>query len=457
MYDLVFLGGGPGGYEGAVAAAKKGLKTAVIEKDKIGGTCLHYGCIPTKTLLNTVKHIKMFKSSSRLGVKVNDFSIEMETVKKYRDSVVSKLTRGIELLFENNGVELIKGKGIITAPGRIQVEEYGTVEAKNIVIATGSVPAGLPFLKADSEFVINSRQALELHEIPVELLVIGAGAIGLEMAVIYSLLGSKVTVVEIMDQVVPGSDKEMAEMLKKELKKSRINIFTSTTVSDPKIDKKNRKISFKFFSDGKTDHRTFDKVLLSVGRIPNTKGIFSDSVNIELDKNAYIKTTNNLETSEKNIFACGDVTGQPLLAHKASHQAIAISQYIAEGKKVPEMVIPGAIFTFPEFASAGLTEEEAKTDLPGYRTGKFPYSAGSRSNAINEKNGLVKVITTEDGTLAGAHILGAEAGELMPLLTYGIQKKMKTTEFKELVFIHPTLSENIWEALGESAGFSIHI
>lgn len=457
MYDIIFLGGGPAGYEGAIAASKKGLKCAVIEKNKLGGTCLQQGCIPTKTVLNSVKLVKKFKTSSRLGIKVNDFEVRIDAIKRYKDSVVTKLTKGIELLFENSGVDLITGKGKVTGKNRVEVDNDAIYEAKNIVVATGTVPAELPFVHFDNDLVIGSTAALELNDIPKELLVIGAGAIGLEMAVIYNLLGSKVTVVEIMDQIVPGSDREISELLKSELKKDKIEILTSTSVTEPTVDKTDKKIKFTVKGQGSSTVREFDKVLLSVGRRADVSNIFAADIGVETDDKGFIKTDGNLRTSVENIFACGDIVGQPLLAHKASHQAVAIVDYISGGKEVPKMTIPAAIFTFPEFASVGLTEEEARKDFPGYKIGKFPYSAGSRSNAVNEKTGIVKIVSDKDEKLLGAHILGSEAGELLPILTYGVMKKMSASEFKELIFIHPTLSENVWEALGEISGFSIHI
>ncbi len=457
MYDLIFLGGGPAGYEGAIAAAKNGLKCAVIEKSRLGGTCLQKGCIPTKVLLNSVKTIKKFKTSPRIGVKVIDYEVNIEAMKKYRDGVVSKLTRGIELLFKNSGVDLIKGTGRIINEGEIEVDGSEILKASNIVISTGSHPAQLPFLHFDNNLIMDSAKALELNDIPEELLVIGAGAIGLEMAVIYNLLGSKVTVVEILDQIVPGSDTELSELLKKELKKDRIDIFTSTSLSAPVIKEEEGKVGFKFKNSEKEWNSEFDKVLLSVGRRPNTENIWDNSIKIEKDNKGFIKTDKNLMTSVKSIFACGDVIGQPLLAHKASHQAVAIVDHIVYGKDIPDFTIPAAIFTFPEFASVGLSEKDADELNIEYKVGKFPYSAGSRSNAINEKTGLVKIISDKKNTLIGAHILGAEAGELLPILTFGVMKKMNASDFKELIFIHPTLSENMWEALGEISGFSIHI
>jgi dihydrolipoamide dehydrogenase len=459
MYDIIFIGGGPAGYEGAISAGKKGLKVAVVEMEKIGGTCLQWGCIPTKALLHNVKLLKQIKSSSRAGITidVDSVNIDIEALAKYKTRVVSKLTKGIELLFKKYNVELIQGRGQVTAADTVLVDEEREFKTKHIVIATGSKSAELPFLNVDGTFVINSNMALELKDIPGKLLVVGAGAVGLELGLIYTYLGSQVTVVEILDQILPGSDTELMAILKNELKKQKMKIHTSTAASNPVLNQETKTIILDFKQGEKEWKEEFSLVMLSVGRIPNTTGIFHESINIKTDKSGFIMVNDNLQTTVPTIFACGDVVGNPLLAHKASHQAIAIVEFIAEGKEMVHHPIPAAVFTFPEFASIGLTEGEAKARGMNIKIGRFPYAAGSRSNAIDEKNGLVKVISDEDNTLVGAHIVGAEAGELMPILNYAISKKLKAETFKEMIFIHPTLGENIWESVGEISGGSIHI
>lgn len=456
-YDVVFLGGGPGGYEGAISAGKRGLKTAVVEMDKPGGTCLQRGCIPTKTLLHNVKGIKQVKSLGKSGVSFGDLDINVEKINKQKVRVISKLTKGIELLFKENNVDVFFGRGKVISKDTILIDEKDEIKGDKIIIATGSVPADLPFLKPDGNYIINSDIALDLSFIPEKLLVVGAGAIGVEMAVIYSYLGSSVTVVEVLDHIIPGSDSEISEILKKELGKQKIKIHTATFVSDPIIEAEKNTIKLKFKNDKKEWEEEFSNVLLAVGRKPNSSDVFSDNLNINLDKRGFIKVDENLKTDEDNIFACGDVIGDPLLAHKASHQAIAIVDFIKTGEKIVHHPIPGAVFTFPEFASVGITEDFAKEKNMNIKVGKFPYSAGSRSNAIDDKSGLVKIISDADNVLLGAHIVGSEAGELMPILSFAIAKKMRADEFKELICIHPTLSENVWEALGEIGGFSIHI
>lgn len=457
MFDIVFVGGGPAGYEGAITAGKKGLKTAVVEMEKIGGTCLHWGCVPTKAILHYVKLLKLLKSSSKAGITFDKLDIDIEKLAQNKNRVVSKLTRGIESLFKKNNVELILGRGKVTKPGIVSVNGEYELKTKNIVIATGSKSAELPFLKVDERFVINSDIALELKSVPEKLLVVGAGAVGLELGLVYCYLGSQVTVVEILDQILPGTDTELAGILKNELKKQKIKIHLSTRASNPAITQDTKTISLDFKQGEREWNEEFSRVMLSVGRVPNTSGVFDESLNIETDKHGFIQVNNNLQTSVRSIFACGDVVGNPLLAHKAAHQAIAIVDFISSEKEIVHHPIPAAVFTFPEFASIGITEEEARVKGINIKIGRFPYSAGSRSNAINEKIGLVKVIADKNNTLIGAHIVGAEAGELMPILNFAVTKKMKADEFKEIVFIHPTLGENIWEAVGEISGASIHI
>jgi len=456
-YDIVFIGGGPAGYEGAIAAGKKGLKVAVVEKDKLGGTCLQRGCVPSKALLHTVKFIKQMKAAAKAGIKIDNYTVDIDTIIKQKDRVVSKLTKGIETLFKQYNVEMIPGKGKVTAEDTVMVDGDKKLKAKHIVVSTGSVPARLPFLKVDGTYVVDSDMALNLEDIPGKLLVVGAGAIGLEMGVIYNYLGASVTVVEILDHILPGTDVEVADILEKELKKQKIKIHTATAILNPTIDPTEKTIAFDCKAGEKEWQESFSRVLLSVGRRPFTADIFADSLGIEMDRGGFVKVNDYLQTRFPNIFACGDVIGQPLLAHKASHQAIAIVDFITEGKAIVHHPVPGAVYTFPELASIGVTEEEANEKGIPVKIGRFPYSAGSRSNAIDEKVGLVKVIAAENNTLIGAHIVGYGADEMMPILNFAVTNRMKADDFKEMIFIHPTLSENIFEAVGQISGFSIHI
>ncbi len=455
-YDLIFLGGGPAGYEGAIAAVKAGLRTAVVEKEKAGGTCLHWGCIPTKALLHPLKAVKAFKDLARIGLTVKDYELDIDKLRKYKERVVSKLSKGIELLFKEHGVELISGLGRLSASGQVTVDGVGVLTARHVVLCTGSVPSDLPFLKADGERVINSDHALELSSVPARLLIVGAGAIGLEMATIYACLGSDVTVVEVLDHVVPGSDAELADLLKGELKKQKISVLTSTTLSNPVLDEMGGGVAVTLTQEGNSREERYDKIMLAVGRSPRSRDIADESLGLAIDRLGFVVVDDQLQTNVPGVYACGDLIGQPLLAHKASHQAIAITRRIASGSPIVHHPVPGAVFTFPEFASIGLTEALARERYGEIKVGRFAYAAGSRSNAIDEKSGLVKVLAKSDGTLVGAHILGAEAGELMPILNWAVTKGLKADEFRELITIHPTLSENVWEAVAQIGGFSIH-
>ncbi len=454
-HDILFVGGGPAGYEGAIVAAKKGLKAAVVEMDQLGGTCLQRGCIPTKAILHSVKAVKQINDFARIGVRVEKFQVSVEEIARRKERIVAKQTRGIELLFKQRGVQLIRGRGQVTGANAVVIDGQREVSSRHIVLATGSKPAELPFLRWDGRRVIGSDQLLRLDEVPASMLVIGAGAVGLEWALIYSYLGCKVTVAEIMETILPGTDPEISQVLRNELIKQGITLHTATAAGDPVVGAESVELTFR--KGGQEWREAFAKVLLAVGRLPNTEGLLAPGLGLALDARGFIPVSRDLETAIPGIYACGDVVGPPLLAHKASHQAMAVVEHIVSGRPVDHHPQPAAVFTFPEVATVGLSEAQALKEGLTPRIGRFPYAAGSRANAIDEKAGLVKVIAGEDGVLLGAHIVGAEAGELLPLLTYAVQRGLKAEEFRDLVFIHPTLSENLWEALGEVGGFSVHI
>ena len=458
MYDIAFLGGGPAGYEGAIAAAKGGLKTVVVESHKLGGTCLQWGCVPTKTLLHAARMVKHASGGRKYGLRGGEgISIDPVALNKQKERVVAKLTRGIEFLFQEYGVERIVGSGCVTAADTIRLEDGREIRASHIVIATGSRMAELPHLKFDGERVIGSRSALDVSQVPERLLVIGAGAIGVENAMVYRYLGSEVTVVEIMNQVVPGSDAEIADILKKELNKQKIRIHTNTRMEDIRFPEPGV-VEADFLEDDRKWTGSFNRVLLAVGRKPVTDGVFDSQLPIRLDEKGFIRVDENLRTDLPGVFACGDVIGQPLLAHKASHQAIAIVEYILHERPVPHHPVPAAVFTDPEMAMVGMTEALAREEFgEEIHVGRFPFAAGSRANAIDEKAGLVKVVAAPDRRILGGHIVGPEAAEMIVPLTLAVQKGMKADEFLDLTFIHPTLGENVWEAMAAICGRAVHI
>lgn len=453
-YDIVFLGGGPAGYEGAIAAAKQGLKTAVVEMGKPGGTCLHWGCIPTKTLLHSVKVLKQIKGYARLGVRIENYEIDIREMVKNKDRVVAKLTRGIEQLFRDHQIDLISDRGKIKSPGRVILDRNAELETRYIVVATGSRAAGLPVLPPDDPLVMNSEAALELRDIPEKLLVVGAGAVGIEMGMIYSLLGSEVTIVEMLDHILPGIDTEMTGLLQNELQRQRIRINVSTALTDASSSEKGIACTFRKGENVWEDR--FSRVLVSVGRSPNSEDVAEGSLKLDRDRKGFIRVNDNLVTSLGDVFACGDVVGPPLLAHKASHQAISIVDFIRYKKPVEHRQVPAAVFSVPEIATVGLSEADARSQGMDVKVGRFAYAAGSRSNAVDEKRGLVKIVADDQHVVVGAHIVGAEAGELMPVLTQAVNGRIKAEDFKDLMFIHPTLGENLWEAVGAIGGFSIH-
>ncbi len=454
-YDLIVLGAGPGGYQGAIAAAKKGKKIAVLEKDKLGGTCLQRGCIPTKTIISSVKVIKTLREAQKFGVKIKDYEIDVGEISARSSRVVNKLTKGIEHLFKKNNIDLFLEEGRVISEKQVLLADGTKLEADHILLATGSSIAELPEIKIDHQLILGSDDLLQLKEIPESMLVVGAGAVGLEWALIYSFLGCKVTVVEILNQIVAGSDSEVARMMKNELQKNGLEVFTATTIK--KLELKKDEVLATLQSDEKEWQQSFKRVLLAVGRVPNSSAIFADGFTLSKDKKGFLMVNQNLQTSSPSIFACGDLVGAPLLAHKASHQALEAVDFIFEKKPIQTHHYPAAIFTFPELATIGLTEDQARQEFGSILVSKFTYAASSRANASEEKSGLVKLIASKDHTLLGAHILGSEAAELLPLLTFAINEKLKAENFKNLIFIHPTLSENLWEALGMIGNFAIHL
>ncbi len=453
-YDILFLGAGPAGYEGAVFAAKSGMKTAVVEMDQVGGTCLQRGCIPTKAILHSVRAIRTAREGAKIGVHVDAVRVERAEIAKRKDRVVAKHTRGVETLFKQHGVSLLRGRGTLAGAGRVGIDGAGEVTARQVVLAPGSLPAELPFLPFDHRVVLSSDDLLRLEQVPPRLLVVGAGAVGLEWALIYAYLGSQVTVVEVMEQILPGSDAEAAAVLRNELVKQGITIHTATAMAEPQVGADSLRVSLR--QPGRDWSEEFDRALLAVGRRPRTSGLIAPGLGLAPDARGFIPVDGNLRTALASVFACGDAVGAPLLAHKASHQALAVVDHLLTGRAVHTGPMPAAVFTFPELATVGLSEAEAHRRNLAVTVGRFPFAASSRANAIEEKAGLVKVLAGADGTLLGAAIVGPEAGELLALLTFAVTRGMKAGELRDLVCIHPTLSESVWEAVGQIAGFAIH-
>ncbi len=442
MYDVIVIGTGPGGYHAAIRAAQLGLKVMAVEKEKVGGVCLNRGCIPTKFLLNTTGFLKEVELMKRNGIEVKGVEINLEKMQMAKERVVNKLVKGVEFLFRKNGVELIRGKARILKNGVVEVNGK-SYETGNIVIATGSLPRDIPGIKRDGEKIIYGEEALFLKKLPQSVCIVGGGPTGLEIGNILSNLGVHVNIVEMMDQIVPGTDKELAEILEKALKKKGIKIYTSTLIKDAHIH--NGKVEVNLGRET----INVDILILSAGRIPASE----DFDFLKRNSSGYITVNERLETSMDNVYAIGDVTGPPLLAHKAMKQGVEVAEIIAGIKnKYHPSPIPYVVYTDPPLFSIGKREDEIEEPV----VGRFPFSASGMASVKGKIEGLSKMVI-EDGRIKGVHIIGDESyhigGEAIPLVSTEMDIKL----FTELIHPHPTLTEILLETGENALKKAIHI
>ena len=451
-FDAVVIGGGPGGYVCAIRLAQLGKKTACVEsRGSLGGTCLNVGCIPSKSLLNLSENFHKAKNFEKIGIEIGSLKLNLPKMMKNKEKAVTILTKGIEFLFKKNKVTYFKGIGSITANNRISIiskdNKKENIEAKNIIIATGSDPVSLPGVKFDEEKIVSSTGALSLKNVPKKLVVVGGGYIGLEMGSVWSRLGSEVQVVEFLDHITPGMDKEISNEFQKILKKQGINFNLNTKVES--ILKNNRGVTVNT-SDNKGNNKKFecDVVLVSVGRKPNTSNLNLDKIGVETDKKGRIKINKNFQTNIKDIYAIGDVIQGPMLAHKAEEEGIAVAEIIAgQSGHVNYDIIPGVIYTSPEVASIGKTEEQLKEAKIDYKVGKFPFMANSRAKAIDEPEGFVKFLAdTNTDSILGVHIIGPHAGELIAEIAIAMEFGASSEDIARTCHAHPTFSEAVKEA-----------
>uniref|UniRef100_A0A7C3MMN4 Dihydrolipoyl dehydrogenase n=1 Tax=Dictyoglomus thermophilum TaxID=14 RepID=A0A7C3MMN4_DICTH len=456
-YDVIFLGGGSGGYVGAIRAADLGKKVCVIEERDLGGTCLNRGCIPTKALLKSAEIYNSIKEGHILGIKVDSFGYDVNGIYDWKENVVKKLVTGIEYLFKSRKITLKKGKGKILDNTTVEVETKEgkeLIKGDNIVIATGSEPAIIPSFKIDGVNVLTSDDALRLREIPKDILIVGAGAIGIEFANFYNAFGSKVTIVEMMPQVVPTlKDKKIAALLQRILSKKGIEIKTGAKIEN--IEVKDSKV-YSTLSTGETIES--EKVLVSIGRKLNSDNIGLENVGINTEKGRIV-VNEYLRTNVDNIYAIGDVIGGLLLAHKAMKEGEVVAEIIAgEEKKMDYRVLPWAIFSNPEIAVCGLTEEEAKEQGMEVLIGEFPFTANGKAVTMNATDGLVKVVARkEDKVLIGAQIVGPEASVMIAELALAIKNNLTLDDVADTIHTHPTLPEAIMEAVKVPLGSVVHI
>ncbi|RPH02845.1 MAG: dihydrolipoyl dehydrogenase [Candidatus Pelagibacter sp. TMED153] len=452
-FDLVVIGGGPGGYVCAIRAAQLGLKTACVEsRGALGGTCLNVGCIPSKSLLNLSENFhKAKKDFNQQGIEIEGIKLNIEKMMSNKNKSVQVLTKGVEFLFKKNKVTYIKGKGVLFSRNDIVVYENNkktNYKTKNIVIATGSEVASLPGIEIDEKNIISSTGALSLNKVPKKLAVIGGGYIGLEMGSVWSRLGSEVTVIEYLDFITPGMDREISNEFKKILIKQGIKFKMGSKVSSVKNSGTKVLINYKDIKNSKDETLEVDKVLVSVGRKPYTEGLNLTKVGVKKDDKGRIEVNEKLQTSIQNIYAIGDVIKGPMLAHKAEEEGIAVAEILAgQAGHVNYDVIPGVIYTSPEVATVGKTEEQLKKENKNYKVGKFPFLANSRAKVNNETEGFVKILAdSKSDKILGVHIIGPHCGDMIAEMALAMEFGASAEDIARTCHAHPTHTEAIKEA-----------
>ena len=452
-FDLVVIGGGPGGYVCAIRAAQLGMKTACVEsRGALGGTCLNVGCIPSKSLLNLSENFnKAKKEFNHQGIEIEGMKLNIDKMMSNKNKSVQVLTKGVEYLFKKNKVTYIKGKGVLFSENSIVVYENGkknNYKAKNIVIATGSTVSSLPGIEIDEKNIISSTGALSLKQVPKKLAVIGGGYIGLEMGSVWSRLGSEVTVIEYLEYITPGMDREISNEFKKILTKQGIKFKLGSKVNSVKNMNNVVSINLTDIKNSKDETMEFDKVLVSVGRKPYTEGLNLTKVGIKKDAKGRIEVNEKLQTSIKNIYAIGDVIKGPMLAHKAEEEGIAVAEILAgQAGHVNYDVIPGVVYTSPEVATVGKTEEQLKEENKSYKVGKFPFLANSRAKVNNETEGFVKILAdSRTDKVLGVHIIGPHCGDMIAEMALAMEFGASAEDIARTCHAHPTHTEAIKEA-----------
>jgi dihydrolipoamide dehydrogenase len=460
-YDLIVLGSGPGGYVAAIRAAQLGLKTAIVERENLGGICLNWGCIPTKALLRSAEIYHYMQHAKAYGLAADNITADIDAIVKRSRGVAKQLNQGIGHLMKKNKIDVHMGDGVLKTATTLTVTKDGAateLTAKNIIVATGARARDLPFAKADGKRIWTYRHAMVPPEMPTKLLVIGSGAIGIEFASFYNDLGAKVTVVEMLDRIVPVEDEEVSAFLAAALKKQGMDIRPSTGVQ--KITDTGKGITAEIKAkDGTVTTEEFSHVIVAVGIVPNTENIGLEALGVATDR-GHIVTNAACQTSVPGIYAIGDVTQPPWLAHKASHEGVIAAEAIAGGHPhaMDPKNIPGCTYCHPQIASVGLTEAKAKEAGYAVKVGKFPFIGNGKAIALGEAEGFIKTVFDEKtGELLGAHMIGAEVTELIQGYTVGKSAELVEEDFMNTVFPHPTLSEMMHESVLAAYGRALHI
>ena len=451
-FQAIVIGGGPGGYVCAIRLAQLGLKTACIEsRGSLGGTCLNVGCIPSKSLLNLSDEFHKVQHLSNKGIEIGEVKLNLEKMMQSKDKAVTVLTKGVEFLLKKNKVTYFKGRGSFKSKNEITIKDEKDNETlifgDKIVIATGSVPVSLPGIEFDEKMIVSSTGVLKLDQVPKKMVVVGGGYIGLEMGSVWSRLGTEVEVVEFLDHITPGMDKEISSEFMKVLRKQGIKFHMQHKVEKIKKDNSEAIVSTKDMNGTLKDFKT-DVVLISVGRKPNTKGLDLEKVGVELDGKKRVKTNKNFQTNLDNVYAIGDVITGPMLAHKAEDEGVAVAEIIAgQSGHVNYDTIPGVIYTSPEVACIGKTEEQLKEQNIKYKIGKFSFMANSRAKAIDDAEGFVKILADEKtDKVLGAHLIGPHAGELIAEIGIAMEFGASSEDIARTCHAHPTFSEAVKEA-----------
>lgn len=460
-YDLIVIGGGPAGYAGAIRAGQLGKKVACIELERAGGTCLNWGCIPTKALLKSAEFYRSLQKADTFGISVKDVGFDFAKVMERSRGVSGQMAKGIEFLFRKNKVDYYVGRGRVSVPGMVEItegEHKGRFfKTKNVLLATGCKARRLPDIMVDGERVMTSREALVPRKtVPKSIVIIGAGAIGVEFAYFYNAFGAKVTLVEMLPQITPVEDEEVAKVLHRSFEKQGITVHVGTKVENVKV--KTGGVELSLVKDGKSTPVEAETLLVAIGVVPNLDGALSTSVKPELER-GYLKVDGHYETTVKGIYAAGDIIGPPWLAHVATYEAInAVNAMFGAGHAKRVTIFPGCTYCQPQIASTGLTEQACREKKLAYKIGKFPFAASGKAVAAGDTEGFVKVISdAKSGEILGVHIIGNEAPELIAEYVLAMNMEGTIDEVHESIHAHPTLSEALMEAAAATNGQAIHI
>lgn len=461
-YDLLILGGGPGGYVAAIRAAHLGLRVAVVEKEALGGTCLHHGCIPSKSLIRSAEVLSLIQRSETFGIKVGSISADFGLAVDRSQEVIQKLHRGLTHLMKKHRIDTYSGRGRLTAPGQIEVacaSETRVIRGTHTLIATGSRIQTLPNLKVDGKRVLSSDEALLRRELPESIAIVGGGAIGVEFAYIYSVYGVKVTIVEMAPSLLPTEDHEVSALLARSFKRRGISILCGRRVKSVKDQQSRFTIEIES-TDGAAEEMKAAMILVAVGRVPNVEGIGLEEVGVRQENSSrLIQVDEKMQTHAPNVYAIGDVSNRPALAHGAMAQGVFVAESISGTDRTPLALddIPNAVYCQPQIASVGLTEAAAREKGYAVKVAKFPLSANGKAIALGETEGFIKIVSDEkEGTILGAHLIGAEATELIGEFVLAKTLEATPLELKLAIHPHPTLSEAVMEAGGAIYGEAIH-